>query len=165
VDGLALLKRARDAGLRVEAAGDKLLIRGPKQAEPIVKLLAEHKAEVVAALTPETNEARRWRERFTARTFEWYGGKREWQKAKELAWGEILNEWHALHGRRWPAWECAGCGKLIGGLEALNLPDGNRVHFEPIDCLIGFGRRWRSDAQGALIAFGLEVPTGEESGS
>jgi hypothetical protein len=94
VDGLALLKRARDAGLRVEAAGDKLLIRGPKHAEPIVKLLAEHKAEVVAALTPETNQARHWRERFTARTFEWYGGKREWQKAKQLAWGEILNEWH-----------------------------------------------------------------------
>ena len=82
MDGLALLKRARDAGLRVEAAGDKLLIRGPKHAEPIVKLLAEHKAEVVAALTPETNQARRWRERFTARIFEWYGGKREWQKAK-----------------------------------------------------------------------------------
>jgi hypothetical protein len=71
VDGVTLLRRARDAGLRVEAAGDKLLIRGPKQAEPIVKLLAEHKAEVVAALTPETNEVRRWRERFTARTFEW----------------------------------------------------------------------------------------------
>jgi hypothetical protein len=70
-----------------------------------------------------------------------------------------------LHGRRWPAWQCAGCGKLIGGLETLNLPDGNRVHFEPIDCLIDFGRRWRSDAQAALIAFGLEVPTGEESGS
>jgi hypothetical protein len=32
-------------------------------------------------------------------------------------------------------------------------------------CLISFGRRWRSDAQAALTALGLEVPTGEESGS
>ena len=31
--------------------------------------------------------------------------------------GEILNEWHTQHGRRWPAWQCAGCGKMIGGLE------------------------------------------------
>jgi hypothetical protein len=53
----------------------------------------------------------------------------------------------------------------LAGLRRFDLPDGNRVHFEPIDCLIDFGRRWRSDAQAALIAFGLEVPTGEESGS
>jgi hypothetical protein len=50
MDGLTLLRRARDAGLRVEASDDKLLIRGPKRAEPVVKLLAEHKAEVLAAL-------------------------------------------------------------------------------------------------------------------
>jgi hypothetical protein len=49
-------------------------------------------------------------------------------------------------------------GKLIGGLETLNLPDGNRVHVEPIDCLIGFGQRWRSDAQAALLALGLKPP-------
>jgi hypothetical protein len=165
MDALALLRQAQEAGLRIEPAGDKLMVRGPKHAEPVVKLLAEHRAEVLAALTSETNEARRWRERFTARTFEWYGGKREWEKAKQLAWGDMLNERHSLHGRRWPAWQCAGCEKLIGGLEPLNLPDGNRVHFEPIDCLISFGRRWRSDAQAALIALGLEVPTGEESGS
>ena len=50
MDGLTLLRRAYDAGLRVEADGDKLLIRGPRHAEPMVKLLAEHKAEVLAAL-------------------------------------------------------------------------------------------------------------------
>jgi hypothetical protein len=51
MDSLVLLRQARDAGLRVEAAGDKLLIRGPKRAEQVVKLLAEHKAEVLAVLT------------------------------------------------------------------------------------------------------------------
>src|SRR5262245_44786057 len=50
----------------------------------------------------------------------------------------------------------AGCDGLIAGSEALNLPDGNRVHFEPIDCLICFGKRWRGDASDALGALGLE---------
>ncbi len=50
MDGLALLRRAYDVGLRLEANGDKLVIRGPKHAEPVVRLLAEHKAEVLAAL-------------------------------------------------------------------------------------------------------------------
>jgi hypothetical protein len=50
MDGLTLLRRAYDAGLRIEAAGDKLLIRGPKRAESVVQLLAEHKAEVLEAL-------------------------------------------------------------------------------------------------------------------
>ena len=50
MDVLTLLRRAHAVGLRLEAAGDKLLIRGPKLAEPVVKLLAEHKLEVQAAL-------------------------------------------------------------------------------------------------------------------
>ena len=37
--------------------------------------------------------------------------------------------------------------RTLGGSQALNLTDGNRVHFEPIDCLIRFGKRWRGDAQ------------------
>jgi hypothetical protein len=50
MDGLTLLRRAYEAGLRVEASGDKLVIRGPKRAESVVRLLAEHKAEVLEAL-------------------------------------------------------------------------------------------------------------------
>jgi hypothetical protein len=48
--------------------------------------------------------------------------------------------------------------RSLGGSQALNLPDGNRVHFEPIDCLIRFGKRWRGDASEALVALGLEPP-------
>ena len=67
--------------------------------------------------------------------------------------------------RRWPAWQCAGCNAPLGGSQALNLPDGNRVHFDPIDCLIRFGNRWRGDAHKALVACGLEPPNvvGEEA--
>jgi hypothetical protein len=57
MDGLTLLRRAHNAGLRVEAAGNKLLIRGPKRAELVVKLLAEHKAEVLAALADTAHAA------------------------------------------------------------------------------------------------------------
>ena len=50
MDALALLHRAQEAGLRVELIGDKLLVRGPKRAEAVVKLLAEHTAEVLRRL-------------------------------------------------------------------------------------------------------------------
>jgi hypothetical protein len=57
MDALALLQRAKEAGLCVEAAGDKLKVRGPKQAEQVVKLLAEHKLEVLAALAKVAHDA------------------------------------------------------------------------------------------------------------
>jgi len=49
--------------------------------------------------------------------------------------------------------------RLLAALEerpTVSLVDG--VHFEPIDCLIRFGKRWRGDASAALIALGLEPP-------
>jgi hypothetical protein len=52
MDGVTLLRRARDAGLAVLAEGDKLVIRGPRRAEPVARLLIEHKPAVMAALTP-----------------------------------------------------------------------------------------------------------------
>lgn len=57
MDALVLLRRAQEVGLRVEPAGDKLIVRGPKDAEPVVKLLAEHKAEVLAALANTAHDA------------------------------------------------------------------------------------------------------------
>ena len=57
MDALTLLRTAREAGLSIEPAGDKLMVRGPKHAEPVVKLLAEHKVEVLAALAKVAREA------------------------------------------------------------------------------------------------------------
>jgi hypothetical protein len=51
MDLLALIHRARDVGLRLEIAGNALKITGPKEAEPLVRLLAEHKTQVLEALT------------------------------------------------------------------------------------------------------------------
>ena len=63
MDGLTLLRRAREAGLKIQPAGDMLKITGPKRAEPLVRLLAKHKADVLAALAWAA-EAQWWRERF-----------------------------------------------------------------------------------------------------
>jgi hypothetical protein len=118
------------------------MVRGPKKAEPVVRLLAAHKAEVLAALVTDAVEANTWRDRFIALSFEWLIGGRDWETAQRLAWGDLENEWHRAYGRRWPSWKCAGCDALIGGFAALDLPDGNRVHFQNIDCLVTFGQRW-----------------------
>lgn len=50
MDGLSLLAEARANGLKVRADGDRLVIRGPRQAEPIAKRLLERKREVIEAL-------------------------------------------------------------------------------------------------------------------
>jgi hypothetical protein len=52
MDGVTLLRRAREAGLAVAAEGKKLVIRGPRRAEPVARLLIEHKPKVMAALAP-----------------------------------------------------------------------------------------------------------------
>ena len=114
MDALALLHRAQEVGLRIEPMGEKLLVRGPKRAEAVVMLLAEHKAEVLAVLSPSIIGAR-WCERFTAKAVQWFLGDRNWEAAKRLAWGDLENEWHHQHGKRWPTWQCAGCDALISG--------------------------------------------------
>lgn len=48
--GLSLLHAAREAGLTVTAVGDKLVIRGPKQADAVARRLLTSKSDVMAAL-------------------------------------------------------------------------------------------------------------------
>ena len=62
------------------------------------------------------------------------------------------------------AGQCAGCEQPINGSAAINLPDGNRVHLEPLDWLLSFGKRWRGEADDALAALLVE-PTARASGS
>jgi hypothetical protein len=57
VDAVMLLRRAHDAGLRVKPVGDRLLVEGPRRAEPLVRLLAAHKTEVMAALAEGDDRA------------------------------------------------------------------------------------------------------------
>jgi hypothetical protein len=63
VDSVTLIHRARDAGLRLEVAGNALKITGPKEAEPLVRLLAEHKTQVMQVLAESSvRELRELRE-------------------------------------------------------------------------------------------------------
>jgi hypothetical protein len=83
-------------------------------------------------------------------------------EAGRLAWGEVENHWHMQYGERAPHWQCAGCREPIGGLAALDLGDGNRVHLDGshgLGCLLAFGERWRGEATAGLRALGLDPPT------
>jgi hypothetical protein len=157
VDGLMLLQEAY-SGLAVAAESGKLVIRGPKRAEPVARRLIERKPEVLAAL----NEAAHWQ----ARHHEALAHRRAFHtegEAARLAWGELECRWHRLNGERMPEWQCAGCGTAIGGLPALRLSDSNRVHIaDGYDCLIRHGERWRRAATAALQAIGVDPPVGFE---
>ncbi len=82
MDGLILLRRAHEAGLAVQAEGDKLVIRGPKRAESVARLLIVHKPEVLAALVPreapdrtpdeDATDRALWRDRYAARIVYWF---------------------------------------------------------------------------------------------
>src|SRR4051812_20480130 len=54
--GLTLLDRARSAGLSVTVEADRLVIKGPRRAGPIVRELMAHKPEVMALLAAAQGE-------------------------------------------------------------------------------------------------------------
>jgi hypothetical protein len=87
-------------------------------------------------------------------------------EAARLAWGQIESHWHMHYGERAPHWQCAGCREPIGGLSALDLADGNRVHFDAahgLNCLLSFGDRWRAEAIAGLQELGLVPPAEDDS--
>ena len=53
MDSIALLDVARKVGLQVTTDGQRLIVRGPKQAEPLARQLLAQKAEVMALLTAD----------------------------------------------------------------------------------------------------------------
>jgi hypothetical protein len=119
-------------------------------------LLLAHKLAVLAALAAD------WCTRRREAVAHW-SALRPAQEAEGLAWGELLNRCHRLHGARAPEWQCVGCGEPLGGHPALNLVDGNRLHLDKFDCLLAFGERWRGEATAGLRALGLEPPVSFES--
>lgn len=172
-----LLDRLAAIGAVLKPDGDSLILRaGPKPIPgELVSDLRRVKHQILARLNfldpaksagcsdvGDVLDGKSWQRRFTTRTTHWgLSGRRSKAEAERLAYGELLDEWRKSHGRRWPVWQCAGCDEPIGGLSALALADGPRVHFDgERECLIRFGRRWRSDAVAALKAIGLDPPQG-----
>lgn len=165
MDALSLLRKAREAGLTVSTRGTKLVVRGPRRAEPVARLLLKHKPVVMAALGHPGPErvgwgAADWRGFYAERAaIREYDGQRPRAEAERLAWGELLVAWHRTHGVRPPTWQCAGCAAPLSGAEVFELADTARVHDAPdFTCLIAYGRRWRAAAQAGLAALGLEPP-------
>jgi len=175
-----LLDRLAEIGAVVEPDGDRLVLRAGPTPIPgeLVSDLRRAKSEVLARLNSPEYAAKGidtravgdgsdpawWRRHFTIRTLHW-GLSGKWVKVEVegLAYGELLDEWRRSQGRRWPAWQCAGCDEPIGSLSALLLADETRVHFdEERQCLIRFGRRWRGEAAAGLRALGLDPPEGFE---
>jgi hypothetical protein len=126
----------------------------------MARLLIENKPEVLAALTPDGRDAAWWRREFVVRTIDRLVGARTQEEAKLLALNQLAVEWHRRHAVRAPEWQCAGCDGPIGGLPALALADGSRVHFETLECILRYGERWRSEATAGLQALGIDPRTG-----
>jgi hypothetical protein len=158
-----LLDQLKELGATLSPEGDRLIVRAGSRPVPagLIRQIHRTKAEVLQAISPTKLEARFWQQRLIVLTQDWRAGGRELDAAAGLAWEDLINEWHKKNGKRWPC-QCAGCGKPIGGLEAISLPDGNRVHIEPIDCIINFGRRWREEAKSALLSLGVQYPMAAE---
>ena len=179
MDAVTLLRRAHDAGLRVKPVGDQLLVQGPRRAEPLVRLLAAHKTEVMAALTEGDDhggaasrecsgaaEAGYWRDLFDERAAhrEFDGGHSR-ADAERLAFGEMILEWHRRYGARPDPFRCAGCGDDMPSKGGMALSDGARVHFDAVrrvDCIIAYGQKWRGAAAAALRELGFDPPQGFE---
>src|SRR5258708_5238849 len=56
MDSMMLFAQACAAGLTVETANEKLLIRGPRSAEPLARALIERKHEILAILAYDDSQ-------------------------------------------------------------------------------------------------------------
>jgi hypothetical protein len=150
-----LIAAVSAAGGTIRRDGDtiELLARAPLPKDLVARIRAA-KTALLAALDEPADWHARHRE-----ALRYWGALHPPMEAVALAWGELQNRWHRLHGRRCPARQCAGCGEAIGGLATLDLPDGNRVHIAALNCLIRYGKHWRNEATQALAATGLSAPS------
>jgi hypothetical protein len=149
-----LIEAVRAAGGVIRRDGDMIELTAPL---PLPADLVARIREAKSALLSRLTESSDWRARHSEALAYW-GTLHPAEEASQIAWSELLGAWHKRHGRRWPAWQCAGCDQAIGGLAALTVADGNRVHLDKFDCLLSFGGRWRRNATAGLQALGLEPP-------
>lgn len=150
-----LISAVHASGGTIRCDGDMIELWAPAPLPAnLVARIREAKPALLAALAEPAD----WLARYCEALVYW-GALHPPGKAARLAWGELQNRWHRLHGERVPEWQCAGCDEPIGGLPVLDLGDGNRAHLDRLDCLIRYGERWRGAATRALVSIGLQPPT------
>jgi hypothetical protein len=155
----ALIAEVHAAGGTIRRDGDMIELAAP---HPLSADLVARIREAKPALLSALGEALDWRARHREALAYW-DALHPTAEAARLSWGELLSRWHRLYGARAPEWQCAGCGEPIGGLAALDLADGNRVHLsDSFACLFAFGERWRREATAGLRALGLDPPAGSK---
>ncbi len=88
MDGLTLLDEATAAGLSVRVDGGRLVVRGPRRAEPLARRLLANKALVLQAILPPDWHVQ-WDER--AAIMEADGGLPR-ERAEALALLDILDQ-------------------------------------------------------------------------
>jgi hypothetical protein len=114
----------------------------------------------------EASDPAFWRDLFEERAaIRQFDGGYNRAAAERLAWSELQNRWHRLHGERAPRHLCASCRRPIGEAPALDVIDGCRVHDDAgHDCLLRWGERWRDAATRAFVAVGLSPPAPDDDG-
>jgi hypothetical protein len=150
------------AGGTIRRDGDNIELTAPRPlpADLVARIRAA-KPALLAALA----EVPDWQARHREALSHW-GALHSADEAARLAWGELQGRWHRLHGEHLPEWQCAGCGRPIGGFPSLGLADGNRVHLDDAHgfrCIIAYGERWRGAATLALVKLGLKPPAEERA--
>ena len=70
----AMLEAAEVAGLEVRVEGDRLVVRGPRKAEPVAKQLLDHKAELVTHLSRSPATATAVTRAYEAALARWLNG-------------------------------------------------------------------------------------------
>ena len=168
-----VLEAARGAGLHIALDGADLVLRssGPPPSA-ILDLLRAHKAEIIAEIaaagiaSQDADDAVvDWRNWYKQRVVIWQFGRRYTRdEAERLAQTEAKDRWHRANGERVPHDLCAGCRRPIGSAQALDLIDGNRVHFGDLNCLVRHGNRWRAVAAQALELMGIGKWAGARDG-
>jgi hypothetical protein len=101
---LTLLDQARAAGLSVAAVGDRLVIRGPRRAEPIACELMGRKAEVLALLVAPAEPTLEPEGELPS--YPWRSAVADWPASWRQRWGELANQhqdaglsWHKAEAR------------------------------------------------------------------
>ncbi len=122
MDGVTLLRRARDAGLRVGARGDTLRIKGPRKAEALALELITRKREVVALLRAGTL----WRQlgELERTKSNWFQELRDCREQLEACGDLVLEYARSRWGEEaegWPSPMLAGmyARDLLAGLQAV----------------------------------------------
>jgi hypothetical protein len=118
VGSLTLLDRARAAGLSVAARGDRLVIKGPRRAEPIARELMGRKAKVLALLAgpPQGPPAAS-----PPMSYPWREVLPDWSIEWRQRWGELANQ-HQDVGLSWREAEARAFAEVSAERESGAVP-------------------------------------------